>query len=596
MTLYLRAWLGDLELTDYPFALGFGMDLGRPENVYAVMESLLADGEVVSSNRTSNRSLSLPVLVEGADMQELADNEAALVAECEKSLNLLTIDPGDGYGPPTVFRVFRAQAKHNRDDDAEMARLRQYTVEFQALPAAYSASATTVGAEFVASSVTIADDCESATGWTATALLPANNPVTPSVDSSVFATGTGSVKFTQSGVIIPAFGEARSTISVDRTGLSIDASGGGYFVARLKPEWSFALDENPNDLRDFYITTSGGGRESVSPLLGEIDTNGFLKLSFVVPNASTITAFEFTATQTATGVYSSIAAPSLWVDSLGLAGNSSAPQNVMSFDVAGSMRCEGSFTVSAAAGLGDVVLYTVPDKGDGFRPDLARWQASGATTVDVNAINGHYTALSASPTFSAPASMFRSGSYAVLARVKRSAAGSCTITVTAQTKSGATSIGPQESVTSGTITLTDADYHVVRLGVIELPPLVTDPASDATVLFTATRSGTDYHLDELLVFPLEDHALTWVACGSGSPSATVASRFWIDEPSPSQPRGARLVGNDAGRLDARYVLPESRGRHVLKPGRMLAYLLTSAAGGADLQVTYTAAHHSNASS
>ena len=592
MTINLRVWLGDLELTDHPFGLRYGMDLGKPENVYAVLESLLADGEVVTSNRTSNRSMSVPILIEGADQKALADNEATLIAECEKPMNELKIDPGDGYGPPTVFRTFRVQARHEREDNAEIALLRPYTLEIQALPAARSVDPITIGAEFVADSVTIADDCEATTGWSATALQPANNPVTPSVDSVIYATGTGSLKFTPSGTVSPTYGEATSTQTVVRTGLSIDASGGGYFMIRVRPEWSFSVDPSSAAIYNAYLTTSGGGREAVSALVGQVDANGFLRVAFVVPNASTITAFEFRAVQIANSL-AVLDAPSLWVDSIGLAGNSSTAQNVMSFDVLGSMRCEGSFAVSALVGLGDVLLYTVPDLGDGFRPDLRRGQVSGTSTSDTAAINGTKVALSASPTFSRPASMFRAGSYAVLARVRRSAAGSCTVSVSAQTKSGATSIGPLASLTSPTITLTDDDYHVVRIGVAELPPLVTDPASDATVLFTATKSGTDYYLDELLVFPLEDHALTWVACGSGAASATVASRFWVDEPSPAKPRGARLIGTDAGRLDARYILPLSAGRHILKPGRMLAYLLTSAAGGADLQVTYTPAWHSN---
>lgn len=594
MTLNLRVWLGDLELTDYPFALRYGMDLGQPENVYAVMESLLSDGEVISSNRTSNRSLVVPILVEGADMQDLADNEAALIAECEKAQNTLKVDPGDGYGPATVFRTFRVQARLERDDDAEIALLRSYSLEIQALPAARSVDSVTVGAEFVADSVVISDDCEATTGWSATAPASSNNPVAVAVDSSIFATGTGSLKFTPAGTVAPDVSRtANSRVHVTRTGLSINASGGGYFVVRVRGEWEL-------NLQDFvvkaYLTTSGGGRQSVSPLVGTADSNGFQRLSFPVPNASTITAFEMDVFQSLSTYGGSLAAPKFWIDSLGLAANSSAPQNVMSFDVVGSMRCEGSFQVSAPAGLGDVLLYTAPDLGDGFRPDLRRWQTAGAATADSAAINGTYMSPGTGtiPVLTAPASMFRSGSYAVLARMRRSAAGSCTITVTAQTKSGSTAIGSTEAVTSPTITLADASYRVMRLGVIELPPLVTDPASNATVTFTITQTGIDYYIDELLVLPLEDHALTWVACGSGAASATVANRLWIDEPSPVLPRGARLVGTSASRLDARYVLPESTGRHVLKPGRMLAYLMTSAAGGADLQVVYYPAWHSNA--
>lgn len=597
-----RLDLGDLDLVgadggydSYTFhTVGDDVDFGEPQPIDVTLASLMADGAPTETTRYENREVSFRVEIVAPDALALAAGEAALLAQVGVRTTL-TWTPPDGYGPPTVFRVETSRAKFlfNDLDEVRSTLKRTFQLTLTCLPFARSVDPITVGAEFVADAVTIEDDCESDTGWSAAAGVAAQNPVGIAVDSSVFATGTGSVRFTPAGIVSPVLGDASATVQVVKTGLSIDATGGGYFVVRVKGEWSLNLQ---GWVMDAFLTTSGGGREAVSPLVGQADEAGFTRLSFVVPDASTIMAFETTVFQR-TYSLTPLSAPQVWFDSIGLAENSSAPQNVMSFDVLGSMRCEGSFQVSAAAGLGDVLLYTVPDVGDGFRPDLRRWQTAGSTPSDANAINGTYMSpgTGVTPVLTAPAGMFRQGSYAVLARVRRSAAGSCTLTVSAQTKSGATSIGPVESVTSPTITLADGDYRVVRLGVIELPPLVTDPASDATVEFTITQTGTDYYIDELLVFPLEDHALTWVECGSGAPSATVASRFWIDEPSPSNPRGARLVGTDENRLDARYVLPESAGRHVLKPGRMLAYLLTSAAGGADLQVVYTPAHHSNAS-
>lgn len=594
-----RLLLGGVDLVDggddesYTIStIGEDLDFGEPQPVDVTLATLMADGAITETMRYENREVAFRVEVQAADGRGLANGEAALIAQIGKRTTL-TWTPPDDLGPKTVFRVETSRLKFlfNDLDETRNVQRRTFQLTLTCLPFARSVDPITVGAEFVADSVAILDDCEATTGWSAGASLPAQNPVTSTVDSSIFATGTGSLRFTSSGLIVPAFGDAVSEVRVTRTGLTIDASGGGYFVVRVRGEWTLDLD---GDDLDAHLTSSGGGVQSVSPLIGQADKNGFVRLSFPIPDASTITGFDINIVQTISDVYHSLTPPKVWVDSLGIAGNSSAPQNLMTFDVVGSMRCEASFRVSAPAGLGDALLYTVPDLGDGLRPDLRRWQASGATTSDAAAINGTKTALSVSPTFSAPASMYRSGSYAVLARVRRSTAGACVVTVTAQTKSGSTNIGPVESVVSPSISLTDVDYHLVRLGVIELPPLVTDPASNCTILFTATKSGTDYYLDEILLLPLEDHALTWVECGSGSPSATVSSRFWIDEPSPTSPRGTRLVGTDESRLDARYVLPLSAGRHVLQPGRMLAYLLTSAAGGADLQVVYTPAWHSNA--
>lgn len=598
----LRLDLGDLDLVSADggystyslHALGEGVDFGEPQPIDVTLASLMVDGSPTETTRHDNRTIVFRVEVVSPDGQGLADGEAALVA-FEGARTTLAWTPSDGYGPTSVFRVETVHVKFlfNDFDEIRTVKRRTFQVTLTCLPFARSATTTTVGAEFVAAATVISDDCEATTGWSASAIFPATqDPIAVAVDSSVFATGTGALRFTPAGSASTTYGVATARFRVTRTGLSINAAGGGYFVLRVRPEWTLSTG-----IMDAYLTTSAGGRQSVSVLVGEADASGFLRLSFAVPDTSTITAFDFVAAQSVETL-SVLPAPKVWVDSLGLAGNSSANQNVMAFDVAGSMRCEGSFQVSAPAGLGDVLLYTVPDLGDGFRPDLRRLMATGATTADTAAINGSRVALTASgtpPTFSAPASMFRPGSYAVLARVKRIVSNPTTLTLTAQTKSGASGIGPLSTVASPSFSLADTDYHLMRVGVIELPPLVVDRASNATVLFTFSCAGsTDYHLDELLVFPLEDHALTWVSCGTGAASATVASRLWVDEPSPSRPRGARLIGNDVGRLDARYALPLSAGRHVLKPGRMLAYLLTSAAGGADLQATYTAAWHSNA--
>ncbi len=80
MSLVPRFVLGDLDLTSYPFAVIFGSDFGAPENVYEVLDWLLYDGEAVTSDRTSNRELTVPLWIEGDDLSELAAHEARLVA------------------------------------------------------------------------------------------------------------------------------------------------------------------------------------------------------------------------------------------------------------------------------------------------------------------------------------------------------------------------------------------------------------------------------------------------------------------------------------------------------------------------------------
>lgn len=581
MTINLRVWVGDLELTDYPYSLGFGMDLGVAENVYTVLDALLPDGEVVSSDRTSNRSgFVLPVHVEGADLLEVAANEAALLAECDKAFNTVKIDPGDDIGPASVFDTYRIQPRFARRDEEEMALLRRYSLEVPALPWVRPEDPIVIGSEFVSDDIDIEDDCESDSGWS----FFNDRDGVFSVDSTAgnFMTGTGSVKFVLDADRYPytdpffvgSGGVATTFAYIAKTGLSIDASGGGYLVMRPKGGWQNLT------LSEVHVTTSGGGREAVEAAVIQAEENGFVRYAFPVPDPSTITGFDCRVEWSMEAPYGAQPPiPPVWFDSIGLADASTSKQQMQVFSVEGVMRTEASFAISAPAGLGDVVFYTCPDRGDGFDPSLRRrLTASGASpTLDAAAVNGSYLAASSGATFKVPASSYRQGAYAVLARVDD--AGS--ITLTAQVELDGTLIGEEFSVTSPTVSVTD--YTVIRVGVLDLPPWGVDPASGALVKFVLSGSAK---VDEIMVFPLEDSALTWVSCGSGSPSAAVASRLWLDEPSSlteGQPR--RYVGNDMDRLDARYVRPISAGRHLLKPGRNFGYLLTSAAGGAAMSIS-----------
>lgn len=590
-----RVLLGDLDLTEAPYLLEFGSNLGEPTLEFVTLSSGLRDGEILSSSRALNRSITLPVLIEGADMAELADAEAALVIECDKDRNTLTIDPGDGYGAASVYQTFRIQAKFVRNDDMESALIRRYDLTLTCLPFSRSATPTVIGSEFVSDSVTIADDCQSTTGWAPMAgKSGAGYAPTFSVDSTAgnFVTGTGSIKVSPAPGTPNGYGTSYVTsFTAFSVPLSIDASGGGYVTFALRGEWNFSVYEA-------YLTTSGGGRQLVSALSSASLDDGFVRYSLPVPHASTVTLLELDVWQNlAVPPGSSPAHPFVWVDSIGLAAVSTSAQQTRSLDIGGSARTEGQIAISAPAGLGDVVLYTARDLDDGFRPDLRRGQTVGTNVTDSTAVNGSYVTLSGTAAvFERPASMFRPGAYAVLARAK-SSLGTVGAVVSAQTVIGGTAIGGTESASATRSVGAFADYVIFRVGVLHLPPtLVEATATNAVVRFSVTQAINGTHLDELMIFPMEDAALTWVECGTGSPSATVASRLWVDGPTLEKPRGQILVGNDEDRLDARAARPLARGSHMLYPGKMLAYLLCSAAGGAAMQTTYYKAWHTHAGS
>jgi hypothetical protein len=108
VTASLTLTYGALNLTASPYGVEFGMDVGAPQNEAVALAFMLQDGEIELSSRASNRTFTFTVQVEGASLTAMAANEAALIAETEKLLNTLTVDPGDG-APATVFDIYRGQ-------------------------------------------------------------------------------------------------------------------------------------------------------------------------------------------------------------------------------------------------------------------------------------------------------------------------------------------------------------------------------------------------------------------------------------------------------------------------------------------------------
>ena len=164
MTFVPRWILGDLDLTEWPF-LSLPDDYGSPENVMEVVDSLLADGSIVSSDRTANRTITHTVWIEEADSAALATAEAALIAETDKQRNTFTIEPGDGFGYATVFDTFRVQAQHVLNMDEERAGLRRYDLTIPALPYGRSVDEVEVTAAPSTATPTTVDGCTATTNW-----------------------------------------------------------------------------------------------------------------------------------------------------------------------------------------------------------------------------------------------------------------------------------------------------------------------------------------------------------------------------------------------------------------------------------------------
>ncbi len=126
--------IGDLWLTEYPFSVRFGAEVTVPDTTPEALPSFLSDGDLEFTPRRGNATYTLPILVEGPDMASIAESVALLDRECDKQLNTLYVDPGDGLGEPYQYTVFRTTPVYQQDDEVEQAGYRLYEVTWRTLP------------------------------------------------------------------------------------------------------------------------------------------------------------------------------------------------------------------------------------------------------------------------------------------------------------------------------------------------------------------------------------------------------------------------------------------------------------------------------
>lgn len=606
--------LGGVELHDeFPpnewrfSVLGEDMTFGNPQPVEMSIASLMADGSPTVTTHHENREAGFRVTISGPDSGALSSGERELNLQLTRR-NTLAWTPADGFGPTTVFEVETSNMDWLFDDTAEAEGKtllrRTFRLRLVCLPFPRSADVTLIGGQYVSESLVVDDDCESATGWSM-AGQNVSGTAAFTVDSTAgnFATGTGSVKMVITpnkyggGVSVPFGNSATYQTGASKAGLSISAAAGGYLSFRVRVDSPWTLDA-ANAGRYAEVTTSNLGRFQASAVAASVDDAGFIRFSLPMDASwGTVTALHlpFLSTYFGAPAGAQPANPVFRFDSIGHSAQSSSPQGAQTVEIGGSARSEAAITVSGAQGLGDVLVYTTPADRL-FRPDLRRFNKTGNLQADAKSISGQAVRLSTQATFEAPATMFTPGAHAILMYARNGAGSGTTIsatTITAQLFSGGVAVGPVETITKGAQSVPDYEYHAFSMDVLNLPTTVVGDNSTAVVRFTVNGGG-DTNLDELLAFPLQDSALTWVNCGHGTTSASVASHLWIDAPAPTNPNPRILVGTNENRTDARAVVPKSRGRHLMTPGEMLIYVLTGLSGAPEVLTAYYKRWHSNA--
>lgn len=626
MNLVPRFFLGDLDLTDYPFAVEFGAQYGSPENVTEVLNSLLADGELLSSTRTSNREMTLTVIVEGSDMLALAEAEATLVREASKPANTLTIDPGDGFAPPTAFDTFRAGIDFDRNDAHEGQNLRRFVLTIPALPYGRSESLTTEVAEGIPSVGTIVNAGTSLTGWsTPAAVVPGSSsgsyvPADPQPANMLALDGGVAAKAWRvvDGAYLFGFGQSRRVDNRLELAQAIAAQTGAYLSFEVWVESSLGREvtntyfnqtyRDGGVLDSFAITAAEGervyknaqtrhGERLLSQAIVQALPDGYVRYTVRLDEALTVSRLTFDAYQYVpwTDDPNATQRARIKVRNVAVAQTATlGKQALKTINVGGSARAPGSLHVAAPAdnvALGKVLAYTVPSPlvAAGYRPDLRQWTLPGAATDTVggrSALTGIGASYNApgSPVMQVTASMLRAGSY-LLAGSLYSGSGNVDMVVEAALLIGGAVVAVEEtpiraSMAAGT-------WELRTFDTIYLPPsMIQTPTSDATVRFRFKGAATAL-LEELYVFPVEGR-LSVIDCGSGTVGPSASSHLWIDSPSPEQPEGGYWRGATPTRQNAvsawsTTIVP---GVHVFEPGQMFTFAASSDAQGPTVSFDY----------
>jgi hypothetical protein len=586
VTANLTLTYGALNLTASPYLVPFGTDLGSPQNEANPLAFLLQDGEIELSSRASNRTIVFDVLIEGASLTALATAEAALVAETEKVLNTLTVDPGDG-APATVFEIFRGQVSLLRDDTYELARMRRYTVTVRALPFPRSAAETVTSALAASgSTTTLVNDGSATTNWTGS--VSAGVLTGPTVVSGAVKVGTNAA----------LTGDV--TVSAILTA-SITTSSTKFLPVDWKPE---SPAGSPT------IRAFGDGVELTKFFEGPSPTAGFTRTYFGPVTASSIAVLRLDSRTNITSVYGfgTAAVRSLYIDNINRTDVRPAigttRQQLRSIDVGGTERAPGCLAVEhASSALGDVLVYVFPDSvgTQGYSPPLRQYLTTTAGTADSTLVSGAKNDIkSGFMSFDVPLNRLADGLHLLEARVLTTGTLSAAIQWTAQAFVNSTGVGTQQT---GTLTTT-APYGmtILPLGRVLVPGVDIDPAvSNAVMRITLNGSGgaSTIVVDEAWLFNIDVGQLIGpVVCGTASPaSGGAANRLFIESPSTLVPRPTIRIGFAADRSDSFY--PASLGgwqQPLFYPSR--ANILTVTTNAQDASATFRAFRrwHTNAAS
>ena len=581
-------------LADLPYqflVLGEGSTFGNPVSVIESIRSLLTDGSVAIRTGTDNRAVTLPLAIVADDGEQLAVAEAALMLE------VMADDPAAlRWVPPAVesapcnFDVLVADMDRGFPDLWELhesKRLTRYfTLTLTCLPWVRPDEPVVVEALPLEPEtepvVTDVDTCGSITNWTRE-----TNGGSPSGPTAVTVSGETAIEVSAS------IDSASDYLRLVRTA-SIAAPVGEFIAvdaqlvapANIKGNWSAYFS---GSWRSPITVVAGAGEAGSTRLyFGGTGTIGSIKL-----------AFNYTR-DPAGPTYISLRVFNVAVTDQIVLPSATKRERLRTLEVLGSAPTTAALRLfTDTDDLGTQGLIFTGTSGEVFPPPLRTWlDSSAAVTADTDMVSGARNTLDDPMVFLIPANLLASGTYALVAKIRRDASPTIrTIDWSAKvTDDTGADVLASDVVTSGSIdvTLADTSWHLRQLASLALPPVKLDDGDGYAVEITldVASAGIEVLVDEAWLFDTDRGAFTMWNLPAD------AGLSWIEVRSPELDAPLPAVYGGTGGSDlleaqdiSRYV--DAFGVHRFPPGTLLVFTACSGSIQSQASAEYYTRHHSH---
>lgn len=555
--------------------LGNGATFGQSQAVVRQIVSMLADGDLVSYDRSGNRVAEFDVLIEGADGVALQAGEVALRRELYRP-NVVTWTPPADFSAPTVFEVVTSEMAPKFDDIDELRTRRVFHVTLTCAPHAQSANPVTIPALSVVEDPVIATvtNADTTSGWSAT--ISGYVGVSPPVFE------TNPVTVTDQGSYVQATG----TIGYPSLRMWVEFAGVSLAAT------PYVMVETSGSGVNQFVLTLGGVPVTVSPVLTR-QASGGITLSVLETGGETLTRVDV--------LTSSFSSSTVTINVHDISRTDTLPQvtkkqTTRVIEVGGTERTPASIHVESTTGddghNGLVIVHTSPEDGSGYSPSLRRWRtdaSTGPVYVDAGTLSGAWEDINyIAGGFNAkvPTSSLPEGGYVLMARLRSATAGLNTGTLYWSTSTLIGDSVEQQGYTNGSIPIALGSTPVlIPVAALSLPSVRTRTGM-VEISLQAITSGAQIQLDEGLLFRADDDcALTIVN--------NFQDHLWLDSPDTTSSVPRVWIGpSDDNRNHPGSAL-RAMGNHVLNPDGT-AVFTASLSDNPATEATFYRRWHSNA--